>query len=430
MRNRITRRTLLKAATGLPLIVPASALGKDGAVAPSDRVVMGLIGTGWQGMNNVRSFLDEPQAQIVALCDIERNHLGQALEAVNAAYGNTDCRTYHEMDELFARSDIDAVSMTLPDHWHGVASMRALRAGKDVYGEKPLAHNWAEGRAIADGVARYGRVWQTGSWQRSRATFRFACELVRNGRIGKVNRVEVGLPGGHTDFDGLGHLDSPQPPPDTLDWDRWLGPAPYAPYCPARAHKTWRWNFDYGGGMLLDWVGHHVDIAHWGLDLDRTGPTEVSATGEFSAASRVWNTPVKFRVTAKYSNGAAIFISGGYEDVRLGAKFIGDEGWIWVDRSGIEAEPRSLLAKRITGDEIRLPVSTSHHRDFLECVKSRRTPLTPAETALRSATPAYLGLISIITKRNIRWDPARERIPGDSEAERYLSRPMRGPWHL
>jgi predicted dehydrogenase len=262
------------------------------------------------------------------------------------------------------------------------------------------------------------------------APFRFACELVRNGRIGKVSRVEVGLPGGHTDFDLLGHRDSPEPPPATLDWDRWLGPAPGAPYCPARVHKTWRWNFDYGGGMLLDWVGHHVDTAHWGLDLDRTGPLEVSGTGEFSSANRVWDTPAKFRVEAHYAGGVTLLISGGYDDVRRGAKFIGDEGWIWVDRAGIDARPRSLLASRIRGDEVRLYRSPGHHREFLECVKNRRTPLAPAETALRSATPAYLGLISIRTGRTIRWDPEREKILGDPAAERYLSRTMRSPWHL
>ncbi|MFN3325121.1 MAG: Gfo/Idh/MocA family protein [Bryobacteraceae bacterium] len=430
MKRTASRRSFLQAAVGFPLIVPASVLGKDGAVPPSDRVTLGLVGTGWQGINNVNSFLREPRARIVALCDIDRTHLDEALALVNKETGNAGCRTYHEMEELFARPDIDAVALTLPDHWHGIASLAALRAGKDVYGEKPIAHNWAEGRVIADAARRTGRVWQTGSWQRSRAEFRFACELVRNGRIGKVRRVEVGLPGGHTDFDGLGHLNTPQRPPETLDWDRWLGPAPKVPYCPARVHKTWRWNYDYGGGMLLDWVGHHVDIAHWALDLDRSGPVEVSATGEFSAANPVWDTPVKFRVTAKYADGVTMLISGGYDDVRMGAKFIGEEGWIWVDRSGIEAEPRSLLAMRIRGEEKRLRVSNSHHGEFLDCVRSRRTPLTPAETALRSATPGYLGLIAIRTGRTIRWDPVREVIIDDSEAQRYLSRPMRAPWRL
>lgn len=424
------RRRFLQAAALGQLVVRASALGRGGAIAPSDRVTVGLVGTGWQGGNNISSFLGEARAQVVALCDIDRKHLDEGLALVKKANPSDTCAAYHEMGELFARPDIDAVCLSLPDHWHGIAAMEALRAGKDVYGEKPLAHNWAEGRAIANAVRRYGRIWQTGSWQRSRANFRLACELVRNGRIGRVRRVEVGLPGGHTDFDGLGHLDKPVAPPPTLDWERWLGPAPQAPYSPARVHKTWRWNFDYGGGMLLDWVGHHVDIAHWALDLDRSGPVEVHGQGEFSRDSRIWDTPARFRVETRYAEGFSMWISGGYDDVRPGAKFVGDEGWIWVDRAGMEAHPRSLLSSPIRGNELRLEVSTSHHGQFLECVQSRRTPLTPAETALRSATPAYLGLISIRIGRPLRWDPVAEKILADPGAERYLSRPMRTPWKI
>jgi predicted dehydrogenase len=417
---RVSRRSLLRSA----LIVPGSALGLNGAVPASDRVNVACIGTGWQGMNNLKSFLGEPGAQVVAVCDIDRTHLDEARAAAPGA------KACHEMDEIFARADVDAVVLSLPDHWHGIASMRALSASKDVYGEKPLAQNWAEGKAIADAVARYGRIWQTGSWQRSLASFRFACELVRNGRIGKVTRVEVGLPGGHPDFDGLGRRNRPEPPPATLDYERWLGPAPAAPYSPARVHKTWRWNFDYGGGMLLDWVGHHVDIAHWGLGMDGSGPEEVSGKGEFDAEHPVWDTPVKFRVEARYAGGVTMVISGGYDDIRRGTKFLGDEGWIWVDRSGLDAEPRGLLSSRIRGGEIHLYDSPGHFRNFLECVRSRRDPVCPAATALRSATPAYLGLISILTGRTIRWDPREQRMVGDAAAERRLSRPMRSPWRL
>ncbi|MBL8226926.1 MAG: Gfo/Idh/MocA family oxidoreductase [Bryobacterales bacterium] len=414
------RRSLVRSA----LFIPATALGLNGGVPASDRVNVACIGTGWQGMNNVKSFLAEPGAQVRALCDIDKTHLAEAQAAA------PDAKTYHEMDEVFARADIDAVVLSLPDHWHGVASTRALAAGKDVYGEKPLAQNWAEGRAIVDAVVRYGRIWQTGSWQRSLSSFRFACELVRNGRIGKVKRVEVGLPGGHPDFDGLGHRNRPEPPPVSLDYERWLGPAPAAPYSPARVHKTWRWNFDYGGGMLLDWVGHHVDIAHWGLGMDDSGPEAVSGTGEFDRQHPVWDTPSKFRVEARYAGGVSMWISGGYDDVRRGTKFIGDEGWVWVDRSGIDAEPRGLLSSRIRGNEVHLYDSPGHFRNFIDCVRSRRETACPASTALRSATPAYLGLIAIVTGRTIRWDPARQRIVGDAEAERRLSRPMRSPWHL
>ena len=429
----IGRRHFLKnVATGAalgPAFVPGRALGRDGVVAPSDRITVACIGTGWQGGNNVDSFLEEPGAQVVAACDIDAGHLETARQAINKKYGNQDCKTYHEFEEVLARKDIDAVMLAVPDHWHGVLSTAAVAAGKDIYGEKPLAQNFAEGRAICEAVERYQCVWQTGSWQRSRDDFRRACELVINGRIGKISRVKVVLPGGLTDFDGLGDQDSPVPPPSSLDYKRWLGPAPEAPYCPARVHKTWRWNLDYGGGMLMDWVGHHVDTAHWGLGYDNTGPVEVSGTGEFLPSHRVWNAPARFQVTARYATGVVMEITGGY-DARRGVTWYGDEGWIWVDRSGIDAQPRSVLMSRIRPDEIRLGRSTNHHRQFLECVKSRRRTLAPPDVALRSATPGYLGLISIMTGTPIRWNPEQQRIVGNPAAERLLSRPMRGPWHI
>jgi len=425
---KISRREFL----AFPALIPATALGKNGAVAPSERVVTACIGTGWQGGNNVNSILEEPGAQLVAVCDIDANHLKQALETVNAKYGNKDCVAYRNYEEVLERKDIDAVVLSVPDHWHGILSVAAARAGKDIYGEKPLAHNFAEGVAIRDAVARYGRVWQTGSWQRSVSQFRFACELVLNGRIGKVSKVEVALPGGLLDWDKTAHLDKPSPPPPELDWDRWLGPAPWAPYCPARVHKTWRWNLDYGGGLLMDWIGHHIDIAHWGLGLDNSGPVEVEGTGEFEKVNSVWNAPAKVRVFAKYPSGVTMQVSGGYPDFnfKLGTKWIGDEGWIWVDRAGIDAHPKSLLTAKLRPSEIHLERSPGHHRQFLECVKTRRRTLTPADVALRSATPGYLGLISILLGRKIRWDPVNEKIIGDPEAERMLSRPMRSPWRI
>jgi len=399
-------------------------------VAPSDRVAIGCIGTGWMGLANVASFTEEPGAQVVAVCDVDAEHLEEACALVNKKYGNKDCATYHNFEDLLAREEIDAVMIAAPDHWHGLIGVAAVRAGKDVYGEKPLAGKWAEGNAICEAVRDYKRVWQTGSWQRSRSQFRQACELVRNGRIGRVHTVEVGLPGGLTDFDGLGHLDQPVAPPKHLDYERWLGPAPLAPYCPARVHKTWRWNLDYGGGMLMDWVGHHVDTAHWGLGFDNTGPIEVEGKGEYTLASAVWNAPSKFRVTAKYKNGVAMIISGGYDDVRRGTRWVGDDGWIWVDRAGMEAQPRQVLFSRIRPDEIRLEPSVSHYRNFLECVRTRRRTLCPAEVALRSATPGYLGLISILTGTKIKWDPDQQRIVSNQTAQRLLGRPMRSPWRL
>jgi predicted dehydrogenase len=421
---------VLVSAFAFPAIVPGRALGKEGAVAPSDRVTLGSIGVGWQGGSNLQAFLQDPEVQVVALCDIDQPHLEEAKNLVARKYGNADCATYALYEELLARKDIDAVCISLPDHWHAIPAIAAAQAGKDIYGEKPLAHNWAEGRAIADAVKRYGRVWQTGSWQRSLPDFRFACELVLNGRIGKVHTVEVGLPSGHTDFAGTAGQETAEPPPATLDYNRWLGPAPYAPYCVARVHKNWRWNLDYGGGQIMDWVGHHVDIAHWGLGFDYTGPHEIEGYGEYPDRGRLWNTATRYRVTAKYPKNVTMTIAGGYDDIRGGTKWIGDLGWVWVNRNGFDAEPKSLLREKFGPGEIQLYRSPDHTKEFIDCVKSRALTLTPCEVAHRSATPGWLGQIAMLTGRKIRWDPDQEKILDDPGAERLLSRPMRSPWRL
>ena len=433
----INRRRFLKRAAGitagaiaLPYIVPASVFGKAGSITPSNRIVMGCIGTGWMGTDNLRSFLSEPDARVVAVCDIDANHLQNARDIVNKKYANTDCASYHNFRELIAREDIDAVMLGLPDHWHAIPAIAAAKAGKDIYGEKPLSHNLVEGRAMCDAVKRYGRIWQTGSWQRSQGHFRFACELVLNGRIGKVHTVEVGLPAGHTDFGRTAGQEMPEPPPQELDYDMWLGPAPYAPYCPARVHKNWRWVLDHGGGQLMDWVGHHVDIAHWGMGTEYTGPVAITGSGEFPTTG-LWNSPTKYRVTAKYANGITMIIAGGDRDIRGGTKWIGEDGWVWVSRGNrIEANRESLLDERFGPNEIHLYRSPGHWRNFLDCVKSRKTTLTPCEVAHRSATPGHLGQIAMRLGRKIRFDPDTERILNDATASQLLSRPMRSPWCL
>jgi predicted dehydrogenase len=398
--------------------------------SPNERITVACVGAGWQGMNNVRSFVAEEGARVVAVCDVDANHLEEARAYVNEKYASQDCKAYHDFEEVYSRPGIDAVVLSLPDHWHGVASVRAVASGKDVYGEKPLAHNFAEGVAIRDAVSRHSRVWQTGSWQRSLPQFRHACELVRNGRLGRISRIEVGLPGGYNDFEGNASQDSPCPPPRELDYNRWLGPAPNAPYAPARVHKNWRYHLDYGGGLLMDWIGHHVDIAHWGMGFDDSGPLEVSGTGTFPRASKVWNAPAMYHVEARYEGGLVMVIEGDETKIRRGTKWIGDRGWLWVDRNGIDAGPKSLLSEKIRPSEVKLPDSPGHHRQFLECVKSRGVTLTPPAVALRSATPGYLGLISILVNRPVKWDPAKEQIVGDSDAARWLSRPLRAPWRL
>jgi predicted dehydrogenase len=416
-------------AAAFPTIVQASALGLDGAVPASDRIVMAGIGFGMQGPGNMQNFLGKSGVQWVAVCDLDETHLAKARDAVNKRYGNKDCATYKDYRLLFARGDLDAVSLAIPDHWHAILSISALRAGLDVYGEKPLTHSLREGRALCNAVKRYGRIWQTGSWQRSTDNFYRACELVRNGRIGRILRVEVGLPSGHTDFAGTFGQEKIEAPPPELDYETWLGPAPAAPYCKARVHMNWRWTMDYGGGQLMDWIGHHLDIAHWGLGFDLSGPVEVWGKAEFPQKG-IYNSPPRYWVEAVYADGTPITIAGGYPEIQSGTKWIGEYGWIWVDRGAFESQPAHLTNEVIGPNEIKIYHSRDHYQNFLDCVRSRAVTIAPAEVAHRSASVGHLGVIAIEIGRKIKWNPATETITGDPDAERLLSRSYRKPWQL
>jgi predicted dehydrogenase len=430
------RRDFLKKAplalvgtAAFPTIIKASALGLENTVPPSDRIVMAGIGFGMQGGGNMRSFLGKTEVQWVAVCDLDDNHLREAQNIVNERYGNKDCAVYKDYRELFARGDLDAVSIAVPDHWHAIMSIDAVRTGLDVYGEKPFTHSLREGRALCNAIKRYGRVWQTGSWQRSEDNFHRACELVRNGRIGKIQRVEVGLPSGYTDFAGTFGQEKIESPPPELDYETWIGPAPYAPYCRARVHMNWRWNMDFGGGQLMDWIGHHLDIAHWGLGFDYTGPKEVWGKGDFPATG-IYNGARRYRVEALYPDDTPIVVAGGYPEIQSGTKWIGEYGWIWVDRGGFESQPAHLVKETIGPNEIRLHRNGDHYQNFLDCVKSHALTIAPSEVAHRSASVGHLGVIAIETGRKIRWEPAAEKIIGDPDAERLLCRSYRKPYQL
>jgi predicted dehydrogenase len=277
------RRFLAHTAAGLalPTMINRSAFGAAGSVAPSRRISLGVVGWGMQGPSNTGAFLAMNDCQVVAACDVDQKHLQAAMDTINRAYANKDCKGYRDFRELMARPDIDAVMLAVPDNWHALIALEALQNKKDVYGEKPLARTIKEQQAIVEAVRENNRIWQTGSWQRSQRAFRRAAEIVRNGLIGKVTRVEVGLPAGHTNFAGVDLRMTPSEPPPELDYNAWIGPARMEPYIEGRIHMNWRWNYNIGGGQLLDWVGHHCDIAHWGLDMDEGGPLEVEAQGEF-----------------------------------------------------------------------------------------------------------------------------------------------------
>ncbi len=411
---------------GAPTIVPAEVLGRGKRPAPSNRIVMGAIGNGWMGAGNISGFLNIDGVQLVAVADVYKPHLKSGVAKINERYQNKDCKGYRDFRELLDRGDLDAVTMALPDHWHAIPAIMAAQRGLDVYGEKPLSRTVREGRAMCDAMQRYGRIWQTGSWQRSRDNFRQACELVLNGRIGKVKHVDIGWGGGLTDFAKTAHLTEPSEPPSELDYDMWLGPAPWEPYCPARLHKNWRLLLDYGGGLLTDWVGHHADIANWALGFDRTGPVEIKGTGNFQPG--LYDVPEHFDVTCTFANGVTYRITDKFEN---GVKFYGEDGkTIFVTRGDFKTDPVELKNEVIGPEEIRLTRSTDHYQNFIDCVRSRQETLTPCEVGHRSASIGNLGLISILTGRTIKWDPEKETIKNDEEASRLLGRSMRSPWTL
>jgi predicted dehydrogenase len=460
--KRIDRRHFLKAAGAaivLPTILPGCVMGRGGKTPPSGKINMGVIGWGMQGPGNTKAFLAEDDCHVVAACDLDKNHLRAAVGTVNEHYGNQDCAAYHDYREMLARPDLDAVMIAIPDHWHALAATEAARRKLDIYAEKPLARTIAEQQAIVHAVEKNKVIWQTGSWQRSQPPFHKAAEIVRNGLIGEITRVEVGLPSGHFDFAGtvpelkkkLAGLAGGAPdfqdirpgseawdiavtePPPELDYETWIGPSRMEPYIKQRVHMDWRWNYNTGGGQLMDWIGHHGDIAHWGMDADRSGPSEIEGHGEFPASDALWNTCTKYRIQLKYPRNITMIIAGGYDDIRGGTKWIGTEGWVWVDRGGFDASnPEWKKGKNLPEKlrKVKLYQSPGHQRNFLDCVKSRQPTITPVETAHHSTIPGHLGLISMLVGRKINWDVKREKILDDPEASKLLSRPYRAPWHL
>ena len=427
--------TTTAAAVALPTIVPSSIFGQN---SPSNRITVGVVGWGMQGPQNTQNFLAEADCQVVAACDLDKNHLKKAVDTINEKFQNKDCAAYHDYRELLARKDIDAVMLAVPDHWHALVAMEAARQKKDIYGEKPLAKTIAEQQAIVRSVQQNNIIWQTGSWRRSQAMYRKAAEIVRNGLIGKVKNVEVGLLDGHINFLGQFGVSEPsftaQAPPPELDYETWIGPSRMEPYIQARVHTNWRWNYNTGGGMLMDWIGHFCDIAHWGLDCDRSGPSEIEGHGDFPPADAVFNTATKYRIELKYPQDVHMTIAGGYPEIEQeSTKWIGTDGWVSVNNEGLDSSNAELRKGKSLPDDLRkikLYESPGHVRNFLDCVKSRKPTVAPVETAHHSAIPGHLGLISMLTGQKINWDVEKEEIVGNAEAGKLLTRDYRAPWKL
>ena len=436
MKN-IRRRDFIKtvstvaAVSGFPAVVPASALGLNGSIAPSNRIVMGCIGVGGQGTFNMKAFLSEPDTQVVAACDVDKDHLEKARQTINERYANQDCKPYTDFRELLARDDIDAVTVCTPDHWHGLIAMAAAKAGKDIYCEKPLTNTIAEGRALVDTVQRYGRVLQTGSHERSRPNARYACELVRNGRIGKLHTIWINLPCNdphHIEIQKDVGPHPPEPVPDVFDYNFWLGHTPWYPYTSKRCHFRWRFILDYGGGEMTDRGAHVIDLAQLGNGTDDTVPIELDARGE-APPGDLYNAFFNYKFECKYANGVRMI---GTTATPRGVKFEGSDGWIFIHVHGgnLEAEPNSLLREQVGPDEIQLGRSPGHHRDFLDSVITRRRPMAPVEVGYHTAVICHLLNISMQLGRKIKWDPEKDEVIDDLTAQAKLYRAMRGPWHL
>jgi predicted dehydrogenase len=461
MKTRIfTRRQFLHTTTAaafcgaaLPSIVPAAVLGREGKAAPSNRIVVGGIGLGPQGQGDLSGFLSQKDAQVVAVCDVKKDQLDQARQMVDRNYENHSCVAYGDFRDVVARKDIDAFLIATPDHWHVLAALAAVRAGKDVYLEKPMGLSLAEDWALRKEVHRHKRVFQFGTQQRSSRIFRLACELVRNGRIGTLKHINVWAPGSSP-----GGSTKVVPVPLGLNYDLWLGPAPFRPHtedlCSADgARKTWWFISEFALGFVAGWGIHPIDIAAWGTDL-LSGPIEVEGRGSFHCegacdTATIWDVNMKSAsgVTMKFvgvPNGGNQGRTTGeswpqadewkqkYRRITShGTAFEGTDGWVHVDRDGINLQPESLIDEKEENFKLRLTKSPHHVRNFLDAVKSRAETVCPIDESVRSDSLCHISEIAMRLNRKVVWDPHKERFLGDEEANlRLQARKMRPPWHL
>ncbi|HPG40687.1 MAG TPA: Gfo/Idh/MocA family oxidoreductase [bacterium] len=430
--NHFNRRTFLKNTVGAALgvsLVPASAWSQQNNVLPSNRLTLGFIGVGVQGGGLLRGFLNDPEFQVLAVCDVDDLKLKRAKDNVEKFYTDKHdgveykgCSAYRDFRDIISRADIDAVVIATPDHWHAIPSIMAMQAGKDVYCEKPLTLTISEGRAMTNVARRYERVFQTGSMQRSDQKFRFACELVRNGYIGEVKTVRVSIRTGFIPHPQICELPAETVLPE-LDWDLWLGPAPQRPYNSIIAppisfngYPAWRNYRDYSGGGMTDWGAHHFDIAQWGLGMDNSGPVEIIPPNGKDVTL----------LTYRYANG--IEMTADFEDNYI--LFTGAKGTVKVNRSYLQTTPASLVNVRLTPGEIHLYKSTDHKKDWLQCIKTRSKPITDVEIGHRSVSVCHLGNQAVQLGRKLQWNPDKEQFVNDPEANRLLSRAKRSPWNI
>jgi predicted dehydrogenase len=419
-----SRRQFLKSAA--PLILPAATLGRAGAVSPNGKVRLACIGVGGQGTSNLRAFLADERVQVVAICDVDGQHRDRAMEL--AKLTKADC--YNDFRDVLARSDVDAIMNATPDHWHAHIAVAAAKAGKDLYSEKPLGASIGEGRAICEAVKQHQRVLQCGTWRRSGLKVRMACELVRNGYIGELKEIEVGVPGTFAIRGGFTGMEGPEPVPAHLDYNLWLGSAPERPYTAARCHFNFRWIDEYAPGYITDWGAHFVDVAQWGAGMDETTPVEVNATEVKRRDKGLYDAPEQFRIEYRYSNGVKMTMFSTTDKATYGTRFIGSEGWVFSESEQLKASSMDILRIKMKEGDTRLYVSKHHHRNFIDAVLERGRTAAPAEIAQRAAIICHMGSIAARLGQPLKFDPKAERFEGSEAANALLTRPMRGPWTI
>ncbi|MDR2862387.1 MAG: Gfo/Idh/MocA family oxidoreductase [Puniceicoccales bacterium] len=433
MSEQINRRKFIRlggaataALTLFPSIVPSSVFGKN---APSKRVNFALIGCGNMGrsdLENVVRGLSSEGAYALAVCDVDRHRSADAVHDVNTGYHTNACLQFHDFREVTRHPDIDAVIIATPDHWHALTAIDAVRHGKDVYVEKPLTLTIEEGRLLVAEAQKHGRIGQTGTQQRSGRYFQRACELVRNGRIGKIKHVEIKIPANNRYCGGTWHE---EPVPEGFDYDFWLGPAPYAPFTRQRTHYQFRFILDYASGQTTNFGAHNVDIAQWALGMDETGPVRYEGYGEFPSTG-LFTTPTAINITAHYADGTVMTMRNREGDSELSIRFHGQTGWIEVSRQRVSASTPALLKEQIGPGEIQLYKSRNHLGNFLECIRTRQAPVATLPIGHRSTTICNISTIAMQLRRPLQWDPAKEEFVNDPVANRMKSHAMRGPWSL
>jgi predicted dehydrogenase len=450
-RREFLAKSALAAAAGLslPMLTSCATTSRSRVrrPAPSGRVNLGVIGYGTIAIKYTPNFLRDSRVQAVAVADPvtdlpnygytgeERAGRLVGQRALEKYYADSTtsgiykgCHPYEDFREMLAREDLDAIYIATPDHWHCAAALLCASQGKHIYSQKPLALTIAEGRRMVNAVTASGITWQTGSQQRSSIYFRTACEFVRNGRLGRIQGIKVGLPGGRYDWSKLGARNQPETPPQELNYDLWLGPAPQRPYTPALLQVNWRNNWDYSGGMITDWGAHHLDIVQWALDMDASGPVAIeNVVATLPPQTEIYNTPTEFSFDAVYANGIRVNVSSQHPN---GILFEGEDGKsIFVSRQELTMEPGALRQEKIRPDEINLYKSKLHEENFVDCIYSAKPTAAPVEAAHRSITIAHLANIAIrLGRTSLRWDPATEQVIGDDAANKMLSRPMRQPY--